>query len=136
MIADSNIVIDLLFGDSERAERVLEIYAAQRARQPIYINRVIFAESASASPSLESFEERLHGLGLEIASMSNAAAFRASGAFREYRRKGGPRNAILPDFLIGAHAAVKGWPILTRDPKRFGSYFPEVELIDPMADQA
>ena len=50
MIADSNIVIDLLFGDSERAERVLEIYAAQRARQPIYINRVIFAEMLQKRP--------------------------------------------------------------------------------------
>jgi predicted nucleic acid-binding protein len=136
MIADSNIVIDLLHGQGDSAERVLSVYAAQRARQPIYINRVIFAESASGSPSLEKFEERLEQLGLDVAPMDNAAAFRASGAFREYRRNGGPRTTILPDFLIGAHAAAKGWPILTRDPKRFGSYFPEVVLIDPLAGQA
>jgi predicted nucleic acid-binding protein len=72
---------------------------------------------------------------LENMPFSNLDAYRASIAFRAYRQKGGPRTTILPDFLIGAQASVRGWPILTRDPKRFESYFPEVEIVDPLKAQ-
>ena len=132
MIVDSNVIIDLLHGTGSRADRVFDCYVRLRASGPGVINPVIFAESASGSPSQDSFERRLVELRLGVEHLSNADAFRASHAFREYRRNGGPRATILPDFLIGAQASVRGWPILTRDPKRFSSYFPEVELIDPL----
>lgn len=132
MIVDSNIIIELLHGAGTRADRVFDCYVRLRASGPAVINPVVFAEAASGSPTLESFEDRLAELGLPVEPLNNADAFRAGHAFREYRRKGGPREAILPDFLIGAQASVRGWPILTRDPKRFSAYFPEVELIDPL----
>lgn len=134
MIVDSNIVIELLHGNGDRAERIFEAYVELRAVGFAAINPVIFAECASGSPSRDSFENRLAELRLAVEPLSNSDAFRAGHAFREYRRKGGPRQAILPDFLIGAQASMHGWPILTRDPKRFSSYFPEVELIDPLRD--
>lgn len=136
MIVDSNIIIDLLHGTGNRADRVFDCYVRLRASGPAVINAVVFAESASGSPTRESFENRLTELHLAVEPLTNADAFRASHAFREYRRKGGPRQSILPDFLIGAQASVRGWPILTRDPKRFSSYFPEVELIDPLKTES
>lgn len=135
MIADSNIVIDLLHGEGEQAERVKNAFIACSLANPMFINPVIFAESASGSPNIESFEARLRSLELENMQFSNLDAYRASIAFRVYRQKGGPRTTILPDFLIGAQASVRGWPILTRDPKRFESYFPEVEIVDPLKAQ-
>jgi len=135
MIADSNVIIELLHGEGDRAAAILAVFAFQRARRSLFINPVILAECCSGSPTLVDFESRLRQLGLSVVAFSNADAFRAGTAFREYRRNGGPRTTILPDFLIGAQAAVRGWPILTRDPKRFSSYFPEVELIDPLAAQ-
>ena len=69
--------------------------------------------------------------GIERIPMPWPASFLAGRAFTEYRRRGGPRHSLLPDFLIGAHAAVEALPLLTRDAGRFRSYFPTVELITP-----
>jgi predicted nucleic acid-binding protein len=132
MIADSNIIIDLLHGEGVSADIVQQAFVKCSLLGQLYVNPVIFAESASGSPSLQDFEVRLIQLGLQNMPLSNEDAYRASLAFRAYRQNGGPRTTILPDFLIGAQASNRGWPILTRDPKRFASYFPEVELIDPM----
>lgn len=134
MIADSNIIIDLLHGDGARASKVQLAFLAHATAGKIYINPVIFAESASGSPTKEDFEARLRQLDLENIPLSNTDSYRASLAFRAYRQNGGPRTTILPDFLIGAQASARGWPILTRDPKRFESYFPEVEIIDPLKE--
>lgn len=135
MIADSNIIIDLLHGENDQALKVQQVFLNYAAVGKIYLNPVIFAESASGSPSLEDFEARLQQLDLENIPLSNADSYRASLAFRAHRQNGGPRTTILPDFLIGAQASARGWPILTRDPKRFESYFPEVEIIDPLKDE-
>jgi hypothetical protein len=132
MIVDSNVVIELLHGAGRRSEKIIDSYVLLASQRPPVINWVIFAETASGSPSLSAYEARIGELGLAIEPFANADAFRASGAFRAYRAKGGPRTTILPDLLIGAQAATRGWPILTSDPDRFESYFPEVELLDPM----
>src|SRR5579872_6580441 len=112
MIADSNIVIELLHGEGRRADLIMMAFVAQRARRSLFVNPIIFAESSSGSPSLPDFEDRLGELGLMVVPLGNAEAYRAGVAFRDYRRNGGPRTTILPDFLIGAQAAVRGWPIL------------------------
>ena len=132
MIVDSNIIIDVLHGSGERSEKVIESYMLLASQRPAVINPVIFAETASGSPSLSAYEGRLGELGLSIEPFANADAFRASAAFRAYRLNGGPRTTVLPDFMIGAQAANRGWPILTSDRRRFESYFPEVELLDPL----
>jgi predicted nucleic acid-binding protein len=132
MIVDSNVVIELLRESSDMSAKVVDAYARLSVQYDPIINPIIFAETAMGSPTLESFEDRLSELELTVIPLDNRDAFRASHAFLAYRQNRGPRTTILPDFLIGAQASVRGWPILTRDPKRFASYFPEVEMIDPL----
>lgn len=132
MIVDSNVVIELLRESSDMSAKVVDAYARLSVQYDPIINPVIFAETAMGSPTLESFEDRISELELTVVPFDNRDAFRASHAFLAYRQNRGPRTTILPDFLIGAQAAVRGWPILTCDPKRFKSYFPEVEIINPM----
>ena len=132
MIVDSNILLHLFNSGDEDRDLVINAFDRLSLDAPPRINPVIFAEISPNFDSLGEVELAISGLGVEVVAMTNADAFRAGKAFLAYRRNGGPRSTILPDFLIGAQAAVRGWPILTRDPKRFSSYFPEVELIDPM----
>ena len=130
MIADTNIVIHLidefLTPDSQSP---LQGYAAERE---LVVNEIIFAEISGQYESMDAVVDLLHALRMRTVRLTLDECFRAGMAFREYRRKGGPRTTILPDFLIGAQASVRNWPILTRDTKRFSTYFPEVELINPM----
>lgn len=133
MIVDSNVFLALLNPEAEVSSDVREAFARHAAARALYLNHVIFAEISPPFPHREMLEQVIAELGVELVALSADDAFRAGTAFRAYRRNGGPRIAILPDFLIGAQAAVRGWPILTRDPRRFSSYFPEVELIDPLA---
>jgi predicted nucleic acid-binding protein len=131
MIVDTNIIIDLIDMSDETARRSGLVFARYATIQRAAINHVIFAEASCRHSHQFEIEEYLEEFGIKIISFSNEDAFRAGVAFQQYRRRGGPREAILPDFLIGAQAAVRGWPLLTRDKKRFEAYFPEVELIDP-----
>lgn len=136
MIVDSNVLIDVFAPDSKGAEAVARGFeSAASTATSLYINHVIFAEISPTFRSAKAVRAMVERLGIELMSLNEPDAFRAGRAFREYRRNGGPRTSILPDFLIGAQAAERGWPILTRDPKRFASYFPEVELLDPMEFQ-
>lgn len=132
MIVDTNIILDLLGESNETAARIGRAFAHHAVGRRMVVNQVIFAEVSPRQASQGDVERRMEQLGLKMVSLTNADAYRAGIAFRDYRRNGGPRETILPDFLIGAQAATRGWPILTRDRKRFESYFPEVELIDPM----
>jgi predicted nucleic acid-binding protein len=132
MIVDTNIILDLFGESNETAARIGRAFARHAVGRRMVVNQIIFAEISPRQASQGDVERRMEQLGLKMVSLTNADAYRAGIAFRDYRRNGGPRQTILPDFLIGAQAATRGWPILTRDRKRFESYFPEVELIDPM----
>jgi len=97
----------------------------------LVINPIVYAEiSASFSTSL-ALDERLESLGVVVVSIPRRAAFLAGKAFIRYRRQGGTKGNVLPDFFIGAHAAVLGCPVLTRDTRRYAAYFPTVKLIAP-----
>ncbi|MDO8361173.1 MAG: DNA-binding protein [Devosia sp.] len=96
------------------------------------INDIVFAEFSVRYPSLEATERAVMDLGLTIRQSPRAALFLAGKAFRQYRtREGSLKTGVLPDFLIGAHAACLGVPLLTRDPRRYRTYFPRLELIAP-----
>jgi predicted nucleic acid-binding protein len=133
VIADTNIVIhlidDFLNPDSQSE---LQRYAAE---QRLIVNEIIYAEISGQYESAEAVTDLLEALRMRTVRLTLDECFRAGVAFRDYRRNGGPRTTILPDFLIGAQASVRGWSILTRDTKRFSTYFPEVELINPMQAQ-
>ena len=131
MIVDSNVVIDILDDASPDATVLLDYLALRVASTGAQINLVVFAEVSSRFKSVEAADRRIASLGLTIAPLDHFVAFRAGHAFADYRRNGGERTSILPDFLIGAHAEILGVPIMTRDKRRFATYFPSVALIDP-----
>jgi predicted nucleic acid-binding protein len=132
MIVDSNIFLDIFSPESEQSLKVRNALEALSLDVPPCINAIVFAEISPGFEDCGLLEGLLEGFNVKFIGLNAADAFRAGQAFRSYRRNGGPRTSLIPDFLIGAQAAVRGWPILTRDPKRFASYFPEVELIDPL----
>jgi predicted nucleic acid-binding protein len=97
----------------------------------LLINAVVYAELAVRYERIEDLEAFLEDAGLDMAPMPRAALFLAGKVFTTYRRSGGSRSGVLPDFFIGAHAAVAGLPLLTRDVGRYRTYFPSVTLIAP-----
>lgn len=126
---DTSVLLDVLAPSPWRdwSEEHLEEAADARA---LAINQVIHAEVAVGFASQDRLERTL-GVGLVRLGLPWATSWLVARAFLDYRRQGGPRTTPLPDFFIGAHAAAAGLRLLTRDPKRVRTYFPEVELVAP-----
>jgi len=103
--------------------------AAQQGR--LVINPIVYAELAPRFPDIRELEEALPSEVFLREQIPWPAAYLAGRAFREYRRRGGMRRSPLPDLFIGAHAALAGLRLLTRDPRRYRTYFPKVDLISP-----
>src|SRR5262249_11609015 len=97
----------------------------------MFINDIVFAELSVQVESEAEMEQTLAALKVTLARTPMQALFIAGKAYEQYRAAGGIRTGVLPDFLIGAHAKVMRWPLLTRDVRRFRTYFPDVELITP-----
>lgn len=95
------------------------------------INAVIYAELSLSFTSVEGLDAAVRDMQLELLEIPRPALFLAGKAFARYRRRGGNKSNVLSDFFIGAHAAVAGMPILTRDTARYTSYFPTVRLVAP-----
>lgn len=127
---DTSVLLDVLAPSSWRewSEEQLEDAATQG---DIAINQVIYAEVAVGFATQDRLERTLQGVGLVRLGLPWAASWLVANAFLTYRRQGGPRTAPLPDFFIGAHASAASLRLLTRDPKRVRTYFPQVELIAP-----
>ena len=131
VLVDSNVILDVAYDDpywgawSEVAIR----QAADAA--VLVINPIIYAEVSIGYARLEDVEAVLPAHRFRREPLPYEAAFLAGKAFLDYRRRGGPRTSPLPDFYIGAHAAVREYRLLTRDMRRFRTYFPTVELIAP-----
>ncbi len=130
MILDSNIMIEILAPNGD--ERVKARVADFQVTHDICINEIIFAEISRPFADADALSRILTTLEIDIERLSLDACFRAGQAFQAYRSAGGGRETILPDFLIGAQAAERGWPLVTSDRKGFARYFPELELIDPL----
>ncbi len=131
VLVDTNILIDVFEEDPPWFARSAAALQRCRDTSPLIINPIIYAEVSVAFASLEDLEAALPRDVWAREELPWAAAFLAGKAFLEYRRRGGTRRSPLPDFYIGAHAAVKGYRLLTRDPARYRSYFPRLELIAP-----
>ena len=132
MIVDTNVLLHLIVDRQPDSQLVLASFLKISDSHDLVANEIIFAEVSPNFASAIAVRDQFEALGIAIKRLDLDECFRAGEAFRSYRRNGGPRTTILADFLIGAQASVRGWPILTRDTKRFSTYFPEVELIDPM----
>lgn len=130
-LIDTNILVDVLSG--QPAWRAWSVDALDRrsAAGPLLATDVVYAELAPLFPARNLLDAALADLGVTLRRIPELALFQAGRAFEQYRRKGGPRLSILADFFIGAHAEVTGLPILTRDTRRYRTYFPDVELIAP-----
>ena len=96
------------------------------------INPIIFAELSMVFDKLEDLEAEVSGLQLSLIEIPRPALYLAGCAFGQYRKRGGTKHNVLSDFFIGAQAAVSGYPIITRDPRLYSTYFPSVTLISPV----
>lgn len=105
--------------------------AAARQAGEIVVNPVIYAEFSMGFANHSDCQDEIRRFGLILLELPTTALFRAGRAFARYRRQGGSRTGVLPDFFIGAHADVLGVPLLTRDEGRYRTYFPDVKLITP-----
>ncbi|HXQ66359.1 MAG TPA: type II toxin-antitoxin system VapC family toxin [Alphaproteobacteria bacterium] len=131
ILIDSNVLLDLMTEDprwfswsAAAVERV-----ADRFR--LVINPVIYAEVSLRYSRIEDLDAALPKAMFEREAIPYAAAFLAGKSFLAYRRRGGTKRSPLPDFFIGAHAAIAGYRLLTRDAARYRSYFPRLPLIAP-----
>jgi predicted nucleic acid-binding protein len=133
-LVDSNVLIDIWTDDPQWYDWSLTRLNEAGRSGPLLINDVIYAESSVGFLNSEDFDVALVKAKVTVAPMPLLALFQAAKAFTEYRRRGGIRTGVLPDFFIGAHALVERLPVLTRDERRFRQYFPSVELIAPGAE--
>ena len=129
-LVDTSVLLDVLAPSDWRAWSEDQL-AKAADRGDLAINQVIYAEVAVGFASQDRLERTLQGVGLVRLGLPWAASWLVARAFRDYRRQGGPRTTPLPDLFIGAHAAVAGLQLLTRDPRRVRAYFPEVALVAP-----
>jgi predicted nucleic acid-binding protein len=130
-LVDSNILIDVLERDLLWSERSASTLEAVGASGPVVINPVIYAEISVRYEDTDELDLDLPQDIFQREQLPWTAAFLAGKAFASYRRRGGKRRSPLPDFFIGAHAAVTGMRLLTRDDARYRTYFPTVEVITP-----
>jgi predicted nucleic acid-binding protein len=130
-LVDSNVLIDVLSGDFAWGEWSSEALARLGSEGPLVINAVIYAEVSQRYSRKELLDHELPADVFIREEIPWSAAFLAGKAFLDYRRRGGQRRSPLPDFFIGAHAAVRGLRLLTRDASRYETYFPTVGLVVP-----
>lgn len=131
ILVDSCVLIDVLEDDPRWADWSQRQLDAAVLNGPLTINAIIYAEISAGFQRIEQVDAVLEKAQIGLKEMPRAALFLAAKAFQQYRARGGTRASTLPDFFIGAHAAVLGVPLLTRDVRRFEGYFPTLRLIAP-----
>ena len=131
VLVDSSVVLDILTDDAVFASRAVAAMADLGSLHDLVIDDIVYAEVSVGFARIEELDEAIAGCGFMHMPIPREALFLAGKAFLAYRRRGGARSAPLPDFIIGAHAAVAGIPLLTRDPDRIASAYPKVKLIAP-----
>lgn len=131
LLVDTNVLIDVLENDPVWADWSEQQLRARSQVHDLLINPIIYAELSLTFESHEALDRTIESLQLDLQEIPPPALFLAGKAFVKYRQSGGGKKNVLADFFIGAHAAVLGCDILTRDARRYRSYFPTVELITP-----
>lgn len=131
VLVDANVLLDVLTDDPQRYEWSAAQLDACSAKAELCINPIIYAEVSIGFERIEQIEEALPPDTFARLELPWDAAFLAGKAFLQYRRASGSRTSPLPDFYIGAHAAVDGMALLTRDARRYRTYYPKLELICP-----
>ncbi|OGV57349.1 MAG: hypothetical protein A2283_18375 [Lentisphaerae bacterium RIFOXYA12_FULL_48_11] len=129
-LVDTNVLIDILTDDPQWADWSLR-QLERHSGTGLVINPIVYAELCFGCPSIEFVEDVIRRFGLTYQEIPRQGLFRAAKAFGEYKARKGLKASVLPDFLIGGHAEAAGIPIITRDTKRLGTYFPHAKLISP-----
>lgn len=130
-LVDTNVLLDVLSGDSRWLAWSIDALEASAGAGRLLINEVIYAELAVRMLSEAELDRQIERLGVSFEPSPRHALFLAGQTFRRYRSAGGTRTGVLSDLFIGAHAQVLGCAVLTRDVRRYRTYFPAVELISP-----
>jgi len=130
-LVDSSVLLDILTDDPGWARWSGDALARARDDGRLVINPIVYAEISTGFDRIEDLDEAVPVGDLAREPLPYQAGFVAGKAFLAYRRRGGQRRSPLPDFYIGAHAAVLGYRLLTRDATRYRTYFPTVALVAP-----
>jgi predicted nucleic acid-binding protein len=130
-LVDSNVLLDIVTDGQAWVDWSQDQLERAALDGPLIINDVIYAEISARYATIEAVDTVLHDLSIELAPIPRTALFLASKAYLQYRVGGGLRTGVLADFFIGAHAVVEQVPLLTRDARRYQSYFPTIRLITP-----
>jgi predicted nucleic acid-binding protein len=130
-LVDSNVILDIVTEDAEWLDWSASALAAQANEGRLVVNPVIYSEVAAGFGRIEDLEAVLPDSYYDRQALPWEAAFLAGRSFVRYRRKGGQRRSPLPDFYIGAHALVAGLTLLTRDARRYRTYFPKLRIVAP-----
>lgn len=128
---DSNVLLDIVTADMKWLEWSSDQFRRAAKTGPVLINPIIYSELAPAFDTQSDLDHWLRPQHFRRLPLPYEAGFRASRAFREYRRRGGTKNSPLPDFYIGAHAETAGFTLITRDQVRYRTYFPDLKLLAP-----
>jgi predicted nucleic acid-binding protein len=130
-LVDSSVILDILTADPDWAQWSSDALARARDDGELVINPIVYAEVSTGFSKIEDLDDALPERDFERQHLPYQAGFLAGQAFLAYRRRGGQRRSPLPDFYVGAHAAVLKYRLLTRDSARYRTYFPSVEVIAP-----
>ena len=131
ILLDTNVILDLVTDNPEWAEWSQQQLEGAAARDRLAINALVYAEVSVGYRRIEELDRVLAKMQIALVEIPRAALFLAGKAFQRYRARGGTRTGVLPDFFIGAHAAVLDAPLITRDARRYFDYFPRLALIAP-----
>jgi predicted nucleic acid-binding protein len=131
ILVDTNVMLDVLENDPKWARWSQDQLDAATATDSLAINPIIYSELSMAFARIEQLDTVIEEASLNIETIPKEALFLAGKVFLAYRKFQGTKHNVLPDFFIGAHAAVMQWSILTRDLGRYRTHFPSVQLITP-----
>ena len=131
LLVDSNIILDLFLDDPDWADWSESALAQYSDATTLYINAIVYAEVSIGFEKIEELESALAAGGFQMLEIPKEALFLAGKAFQKYRQDKGLQRSPLPDFYIGAQAAILDLDLITRDVSRYRTYFPSVRLISP-----
>lgn len=131
ILVDSNVLLDIFTKDQHWFEWSSNTLAEAAEHDLLYINPIIYSEISIGFERIEELEDALPLDYIYRDDLSYEAAFLAGKCFMKYRKAGDTKRSPLADFYIGAHAAIRGWSILTRDKGRYQTYFPKLMVIAP-----
>ena len=129
ILVDTNVILDVIENDPQWADWSQRQLDRAALNDTLCINAAIYAELSIAYEKIEQLEAMLAIAGFHVEPIPREALFLAGKAFMRYRRSRGAKSGVLPDFFIGAHAAVSNYSLLTRDMRRYATYFPTLVLI-------